>query len=87
VAQLFQGKMNAVGTLTLSAGATSTSLSDSRLTQGSVVQFDPLTANAAAELAAGTLYVLAANRNKATWTVTHANAATTDRSFRVLIIG
>lgn len=87
VAVLFQGKFNNTGSVTLTAGATTTVLADPRLTVDSVLQFDPLTANAAAELAAGTLYVLAANRNNATATLTHANAVTTDRTFRYTIIG
>lgn len=81
------GKLNAVGDFTCTANAASTVLTDSRLTINSAVIFDPTTANAAAELAAGTMYVLTANRNNETWTVTHANAASTDRTFKVLIIG
>ncbi len=87
VGLLLQGKSNNNGTLTLTAGAASTVMSDARLTVNSAVLFDPLTANAAAELAAGTLYTLAANRNNSAWTVTHANAGTTDRTFRYMIVG
>jgi hypothetical protein len=87
VGLLFQGKQNNTGTVTLTAGATTTELADPRLTVGSVVLFDPLTANAAAELAAGTLYVLAANRNNLVWTLTHANAGSTDRTFRFVVVG
>lgn len=82
-----QGKINAVLEFTCTAGAASTVLRDPRLAIGSFLAFDPLTANAAAELAAGTIYTLAANRNSLVWTVTHANAGTTDRTFRVLVIG
>lgn len=86
VGMLFQGKANNTGTFTLTAGATSTVLTDPRLTVNSVVLFDPLTANAAAELAAGTFYALEANRNNLTWTFTHANAGSTDRTFRFVIV-
>lgn len=86
VGLLFQGKANNTGTLTLTANAASTELSDPRLTTNSVVLFDPLTANAAAELAAGTLYTLTANRNHLVWTVTHANGVSTDRTFRYMIV-
>ena len=84
-----RGKINALGerTFTLTANAATSTLTDERLTSDGVVFFDPLTANAAAELAAGTLYVLSANRNNGTWTVTHANNAQTDRDFRILMIG
>ena len=84
---LFQGKTNNTGEVTLTASATTTTLSDPRLTVDSVVLFDPLTANAAAELAAGTLYALEANRNNLEWTLTHANAGSTDRTFRYVIVG
>ena len=87
VARLFQGKSNNTGTFTCTANVATTVLSDPRLTVGSVVLFDPKTANAAAELAAGTMYALTANRNNLTWTITHANAATTDRTFQYAIIG
>jgi hypothetical protein len=82
-----QGKINAVTSVTLTANVTTTVITDPRLTINSFVGFDPTTANAAAELAAGTIYALTANRNNASWTLTHANAATTDRTFKVLIIG
>lgn len=82
-----QGKINATGTFTCTANAATTVLNDPRLTVNGVVLFDPTTANAAAELAAGTIYTLTANRNNRAWTVTHANAASTDRTFRYLIIG
>lgn len=84
---LFQGKTNNTGSVTLAANVTTTTLTDPRLTVDSVVTFDPLTANAAAELAAGTFYALSANRNNLTWTLTHANAASTDRTFRYVIVG
>ena len=41
----------------------------------------------ARELAAGTLYVLTANRTNDAWTVTHANNAQVDRSYQVAVIG
>ena len=84
-----RGKINALGerTFTLTANAATSTLTDERLTSDGVVFFDPLTANAAAELAAGTLYVLSASRNNGAWTVTHANNAQTDRDFRILMIG
>lgn len=82
-----RGKVECMAELTLTASAASTTLSDIRISKYSALIFDPLTANAAAELAAGTLYVTTANRSDGTATVTHANNAQTDRSFRVLIIG
>jgi len=82
-----RGKIECMAELTLTANAASSTLSDIRIGKYSALIFDPLTANAAAELAAGTLYVTTANRGDGTATVTHANNVQTDRSFRVLIIG
>ena len=85
--KLRRGKIECVTELTLTAGAATTQIKDERLSIQSVVSFDPKTANAAAEKAAGTMYVLTANRTDGTWTITHANNGQTDRSFQVSIIG
>ena len=82
-----QGKLDCIAELTLTAGVTTTVLNDIRLSNQSVVLFDPKTANAAAELAAGTMYVLTANRSTGSWVITHANNAQTDRTFQVSILG
>ncbi len=74
-------------TVTLAANATSTTVTDERLSYYSTVVFDPMTANAAAELAAGTLFVTQANRMNGSWTLTHANAVSEDRTFRMAILG
>jgi hypothetical protein len=81
------GKTNNVGEITLTENAASTTLSDVRLTYFSNVYFEPLTANAAAEKANGTMYAAAGDRNNLEWTITHANNAQTDRTFRYAIIG
>lgn len=80
-----QGKLNAVATFTLTANVGTTVLSDPRLTVDSAVTLDPTSANAAAAMA--TTYAATADRNNGAWTFTHANTATTDRTFRVSIIG
>lgn len=88
---LLQGKMNATTTLTLTAGAASTVLTDARITNNSVLYFMPTTANAAAELGNGTLYV--ATQMSGTGnvvgnaTITHANNAQVDRTYKIAIIG
>ena len=82
-----QGKLDCIAELTLTAGAASTTLTDIRLSNQSVVTLDPKTANAAAELAAGTLYCLTANRVSGAWVFTHANNAQVDREYQVSIIG
>lgn len=82
-----QGKLDCITEITLTANAATTTLTDIRLSNQSVVLFDPKTANAAAELAAGTLYTLTANRGTGSWVISHANNAQTDRTFQVLVIG
>ena len=81
------GKINAIGEVTLTANAASTVLTDARLTTGSVVLFDPVTANAATALYNGTTYVLDADRRNGEHTITHSNNAQTDRTFKFLLIG
>jgi hypothetical protein len=74
-------------TVTLTANAASTTVTDERLSYYSTVVFDPMTANAATELANGTLYVTQANRKNGVFTLTHANGASVDRTFRMAILG
>jgi len=73
--------------VTLTPGATVTTILDPTVTPDTVFLFDPLTANAAAELAAGTLYVLPVNRLLGSFTITHASAGTIDRAFRWIALG
>ena len=65
------------------AGATSTTLTDSRIGGASFIGFSPTTATAATALTA--LYVSAKAKGSAT--LTHNNTADTDRTFDVLIVG
>lgn len=84
---IWQGKLQCVETITLTANQATSTLSFKGLSPYSVVHFDPKTANAAAELAAGTMYVLTANRGNDSWTITHANNAQADRTFQFSVIG
>lgn len=77
------GKMNAVTQVTLAANSTTTALIDKRIGANTFIGFSPLTANAAAAQAG--LYVSSQVNGSAT--LTHANTATTDRTFNVLLIG
>lgn len=65
--------------------ATSTVVDDPRLHDDCVLLFDPLDAAAAAELASGSLYVLAANRVVGQVTITHSASASA-RAFRMVIL-
>lgn len=87
VNRTLQGRLNNTGDMTLAANSTATILKDARLSAQSSILFEPMTANAAAEQAAGTMYVTAANRRTGAFTITHANAGTTDRTFRYAILG
>lgn len=83
VLQLIRGRSNAVGTVTLAAGATSTTVSFDNCSEEGQVFLSPRTANAAAALA--TTYISAVN-NKS-FTIAHANAASTDRTFGFVALG
>lgn len=82
-----RGKFNAALDVTLTASAASTTIMDERLSVDSAVIFDPMTSNAALEIAAGTCYITTTNRGNGSAVITHANNAQTDRTFRLLIIG
>lgn len=79
---LAEGRLNNGGVVTLAAGAASTTVSRVGVAVGDFLGFMPLTSNAAAEIGAGTMYVLAANITKNQFIITHANNGQTDRTFR-----
>ena len=81
--EINQGHLANTGTVTLLSGTVSTVVVDARMGNNSFVNFMPTTANAAGELP--TLYV--ATRGKQTFTITHSNAATGDRTFVYAILG
>jgi hypothetical protein len=76
---LAEGSVRATGALTLTPSAGSTLVQSPYATAESVVVLSPLTANAAAELAAGGCYI--SQRIKGGFTITHANNAQSDRDF------
>lgn len=83
--QLIRGRNNATGSVTCTASATSTVVSNGNVTANDTVLLSPMTANAAAEVGAGTAYVSAVADGS--FTVTHANAGSTDRTFRYAVFG
>jgi len=85
VNNILDGKINATGTVTLTASAASTAVTEDRAGATSVILFMPTTANAAAEQAAGGMYV--SSRGKQTFTITHANNTQSDRTFGYIVIG
>lgn len=80
---LLGGKMNAGVDVTLTASATSTTLTDPRIGANSFIGFMPQTASAATALA--DLYV--SGRTNGSATLTHASNSASDQTFRALIIG
>lgn len=81
--QLIQGRSNATSVVTLTPGSTSTVVARDTINQNAIVLMFPMTANAAAAVATTYARVTTAG----VVTITHANAATSDRTFALLIIG
>jgi hypothetical protein len=80
---IIAGKIAAVDSVTLTAGAATTVVSDNRFESGMVPVFCPMSANAAGALAG--MYVSA--RAEGGFTLTHANTGTTDRTFGYVRVG
>lgn len=85
VNNVLDGKLNSTGEFTCTASAASTDVSDFRAGKDSIILLMPTTANASAEIGAGTIYI--STRAKQSFTVSHANNAQTDRTFGYIIIG
>lgn len=81
--QLIDGRNNATGTVTLTANTTTTTVIRTNADMTAKPQLTPMTANAAA--AVPTTFISAVTRNG--FTITHANAATTDRTFGYAVLG
>jgi len=82
---LCAGRSNASGECTLSAAAASTTVAAANCGEQSEVLLTAKTANAAAEIGNGTIYVSAIGRGE--FTVTHANNGQTDRRYSYVCIG
>lgn len=85
IQQLGAGRSNAVGTVTLTTSSATTTVTTANCAAGSTPILTPTTANAAAEIGNGTMYVSAVANNS--FTITHANSATTNRTFLYAILG
>ncbi len=86
--QIAAGRSNATGTVTLTASVATTTVNPTQtgsIAAGSTPILTAMTANAAAEIGAGTIYVSAVANGS--FTLTHANNAQTDRTFRYAILG
>jgi len=85
--QIRNGKLEIVGEVTLTVSAASTTVTDIRVSPQTVIVWHPRTANAAAELAAGTMYITDANMANGSFVITHANNLQADRTFRYACLG
>ena len=85
VRDLFEGRSNAVGSFTLKPSVGSTTVTAPNCGAGSTVLAFAKTANAAAEIGNGTMYIAAVNNGS--FVVTHANNAQADRTFLYVALG
>lgn len=85
IQQLAAGRSNAVGSVTLATGASSTTVTTANCAAGSAPILVPASANAATEVGNGTMYVSAVANGA--FTITHANSATAGRVFLWAVVG
>jgi hypothetical protein len=85
IQQLAAGRSNAVGTVTLVTGSATTVVTDRNCAAGSTPLLTPATANAAAEVGNGTIFVSAVANGS--FIITHANSAVTGRAFLYALQG
>src|SRR3990167_2883115 len=85
VNSLRDGKINSTGTVTLTANAATTTLSDRRIGRTTKVVLVPTTANAAAAFA--TTYPTYPNASTEAAVINHANNAQTDKTFAYVLHG
>ena len=83
--QLAAGRSNAVGSVTLATGSPITTVTTPNCAPGSTPILTPASVNAATELGNGTLHVSAVANGS--FSITHANSATTGRTFLYAILG
>jgi hypothetical protein len=80
-----RGKINVNTTFTLSAGATTSTLSDNRIGGNTIVHCTPTTANGAAAMT--NLYQTYPNTTEGAAVFTHSNTADVDKTFAVSFLG
>ncbi len=87
VNRVMDGKLNARGTVTLTADQATTTLLDRRIGPDSVILPMSTTANGAAEIGAGTFFQTKPNVTLGQMTLNHANNSQTDRTFAYFLAG
>lgn len=84
---LLQGKVETNSSLTLTANAATTVITDRKVGKDSVILLMPLTANAATALATTYIQTSDIDPRNNQFTVNHSNNAQTDRDFRYIVLG
>lgn len=84
---LSQGKLNATGTVTLTANQATTTLSSPLIGRQTKIHLFPTTANAAAEFGSGTVYMTYPNATEGQAVINHANDANADKAFTWVAFG
>jgi predicted transcriptional regulator len=82
---VLEGRTRNQGSFTLTANVGTTTVNDARFESHQSLVYSPTTANASAEIGAGTIYT--STKNKGSFVLTHANNAQTDRTFDYVIVG
>lgn len=84
VQTLMRGQSNATLRVTLAANAASSVVTDPRISMQTAFMLVPMTADAAAELASGAVYIVPTSRSA---TIFHRNSTQTERTFIAALIG
>lgn len=87
IQQLSAGRSNAVGAVTLKASAASTTVTDPNCASGTVPILVPTTADAAAEIGNGTMFIPTATITNGSFVISHANNTQADRKFLYALHG
>ena len=82
---LAAGRSNAVGTVTLATGVSTTTVSTPNAASGSTPILTPASPGAATEHGNGTIYVSAVANGS--FTITHVNSTTPGRTFFYAVLG
>lgn len=83
IRELFEGRSNAVGSVTLTENTTTTTVTAPNIGPSSEIFLSPRTSNAAV----ATANVRITSVGSGTFTITHSNTATTDRTFGWVAFG
>lgn len=86
---LLNGKSNNTGSFTLATSTATTvvTLAQGRMGPDTVILYQPLSLNAAAEIGAGTMFVSSKDVETGVFRLTHASNTQNDRNFAFILVG